>query len=308
MSASERSVETNKMTQPVKEQRYSLGGAGNVVANLASLGVGEIYTFGVVGADPAGQKMLSIMQELKVNCEHMLISESNSWQTLAYCKPYVGDEELQRIDMGNFNELPDSLAQTLLDQLESSLSVLDLVIVNEQVLSGIHTSYLQDELAKLISDHKDNIFLFDGRNVRNKYNDAWLKINDHEALKLCGKEKDALELVEREEVLEAIDVICARLQSPLVVTRGAHGCVVCSDDGAVEVPGILVEGKIDTVGAGDSFLAGLAASLASGAKLEEAVQLGNFVSAVTIKKIGTTGTATPDEIMNVGENPSYVKE
>ena len=109
MSASELSVESNKMTQPIKEQRYSLGGAGNVVANLNEMGVGEIYSFGIVGDDPFGNQMLSLLSDVS-NCENLLISNSDSWQTLAYCKPYVDHEELQRIDMGNFNQLPNKLA------------------------------------------------------------------------------------------------------------------------------------------------------------------------------------------------------
>jgi sugar/nucleoside kinase (ribokinase family) len=43
-----------------------------------------------------------------------------------------------------------------------------------------------------------------------------------------------------------------------------------------------VIGRIDTVEPGDSFLAGLAASLAVGAEPVEAAQVGNFVAAVTI--------------------------
>jgi len=304
MTASELSVETNKMTQPIREQRYTLGGAGNVVANLHDMGVGEIHAFGIAGDDPFGKKMLSLLYEVS-NCENVLLSNSETWQTLAYCKPYVDSEELQRIDMGNFNQLPNKLADKLLARLENMMPGFNIVIINQQVLNGIHTSYLQKKLVNIVTKYKDSIFFYDGRNVHDRYKNACLKINDHEALKLCGKEIDALEPVPRHEVVESIKIIYERIGKPIIVTRGAQGCVICVDEKIAEIPGIKVHGQIDPVGAGDSFLAGVTASIAACASLEEAVQVGNFVAAVTITKIGQTGTASRKEILKVGASPKY---
>ena len=307
MSASERSIETNKKTQPVREQRYTLGGAGNVVANLHDLGVGEIHAFGIVGDDPFGQQMLSLLKE-KSNCDNVPISNSDSWQTLTYCKPFIGYEELQRLDFGSFNRLPDSSAEDLLNRLEDDISSFDIVIINEQVVSGVHTPYFQEGLAKRIARHKDTIFIYDGRHMQDTYNDAWLKINDHEALKLSGKAKDTQDVIAQNEVLEAIRILFKKIGHPVVVTRGARGCIICTNEEIIKIPGIRVEGKIDTVGAGDSFLAGMTASLACGSSLEEAAQVGNLASAITITKIGQTGTATPEEILKTGTSPNYIDE
>lgn len=307
MSASGVSIETNKMTQPVREQQYSLGGAGNVVANLYDLGVGEIHSFGIVGDDPFGHKMLSLLKE-KSNCDHVLISGSESWQTLAYCKPYIGDEELQRLDMGHFNRLPDSLAEDLINKLEDEVSAYNVVIINEQVVSGIHTPFFQERLARMVSQHKEKIFMVDGRHIQDTYNEAWLKMNEHEALRMSGKKKGAKDVVTQNELLEAVVTIFKKINHPVVVTRGARGCVICTNDGIVKVPGIRISGKIDPVGAGDSFLAGMTASLACGANLEEAAQMGNLVAAVTIIKIGRTGSATPEEILGIGTSPKYGDE
>ena len=54
-SISEISIETGLATRPVRGQRYSLGGAGNVVNNLLSLGVKRVLAFGALGADPFGR-------------------------------------------------------------------------------------------------------------------------------------------------------------------------------------------------------------------------------------------------------------
>ena len=235
-----------------------------------------------------------------------MVSDSKSWQKLAYCKLFIDEEELPRIDMGNFNRLSENFVNELLHRLEKKLSKFDVVIINQQVLSGIHTKYFQNKLAKLISEYQNTIFLYDGRHVRDKYRNAWLKINDHEAMKLCNREIDSLEIVSRNDVLEAIKVVYNRLGKPVIVTRGAQGCMICADNRITEIPGIKVMGKIDPVGAGDSFLSGMSASLAGGASLEEAAQIGNFVAAVTIRKIGQTGTASQGEILKTGASPNYI--
>jgi sugar/nucleoside kinase (ribokinase family) len=57
-----------------------------------------------------------------------------------------------------------------------------------------------------------------------------------------------------------------------------------------------VTGPIDSVGAGDSSSAALACALASGVDLAEAAAFGNLVASITIQQIGTTGTASPQQV------------
>ncbi len=308
LDSSELSLETGKPTQPVREQRYSLGGAGNVVANLRELGVGELAAFSAVGNDPFGGQMLVLLNQLEVDCAAMLQGATDAWQTLAYCKPYVGDEELSRLDLGDFNRLPDALADRILERLANKLPELDLVIVNQQVRAGLHTPYFRQQLRRLMQDHPKTTFVFDGRHEPDCYPEAVLKLNAHEAFRLCGGNRDVSELVTREEALTAAKTLYERTQRPVFVTRGERGCAAHSAAGAAVVPGLEHLGGTDPVGAGDSFLAGLAASLAAGATPEEAAQVGNFVAGVTVGKLKQTGTATPAEVLEIGSEPRYIYE
>jgi phosphoglycolate phosphatase-like HAD superfamily hydrolase len=82
--------------------------------------------------------------------------------------------------------------------------------------------------------------------------------------------------------------------------------LVRDNSGTHEVPGLQILGRIDTVGAGDSALAGIAAALAAGADTEKAARLGNLVAGVTVQKLFITGTATQEEILSLGTDPDYV--
>ncbi|MEI7552997.1 MAG: carbohydrate kinase, partial [Verrucomicrobiota bacterium] len=61
-AAAEPSLETGLSTRPVREQRHTLGGAGNVVANLQALGVADLRAFGVIGPDLRGAELRLLLQ------------------------------------------------------------------------------------------------------------------------------------------------------------------------------------------------------------------------------------------------------
>jgi bifunctional ADP-heptose synthase (sugar kinase/adenylyltransferase) len=58
-------------------------------------------------------------------------------------------------------------------------------------------------------------------------------------------------------------------------------------------------GPIDIVGAGDAVSANLAAALAAGGSLREAMELANAGASVVIHQVGTTGTASVAELGKV---------
>ena len=65
---------------------------------------------------------------------------------------------------------------------------------------------------------------------------------------------------------------------------------------AVHLPALPVRGAIDIVGAGDAVTANLAAALVAGASFSEAMELAQTAASVVIHKLGTTGTATIEEL------------
>jgi rfaE bifunctional protein kinase chain/domain len=305
LARSEKSLETGLMTNPVKEQRYSLGGAGNVVNNVVAAGCRNVRALGVVGDDPWGHQMVRLLQASGVNTEDMLVQREN-WATLAYNKPHVEKREGNRFDFGNFNELSSQTARTLLERCRARVPEADAVIVNQQVQQGIHTAELREGLVALMGAFPAKVFIVDSRHYSESYSGAWMKVNDHEAARLCGTQRAAEELVLREEALAAASQLHARFGRPVFVTRGSRGLVAVDHLGLCEIPGIQVLGQVDTVGAGDSALAGISLALAAGYDTVEAAQLGNFVAGVTIQKLNQTGTASPEEILAIGREQAYV--
>jgi len=91
-------------------------------------------------------------------------------------------------------------------------------------------------------------------------------------------------------------ILEARTGRPAIVTAGEKGCYVSENARVTHVPAYKVTGEIDFCGAGDTFLSCLACATAAGFVLTDAAALACAASAVTIKKLKTTGTATRAEL------------
>lgn len=305
MSRSEVSIETGLETRPVREQRYSLGGAGNVVNNIIALGCKNVHAIGLVGADPWGKEMVRLLSCAGADVSGMKV-QKHQWDTLAYIKPHINDVEQPRMDFGNFNQIDADSEDALIAHLDHTMKNVDVVVINEQVKQGIHSEGFRIQLKALIARHSNRIFIADSRHFSDSYPGAYLKLNIHEAVRLAGINRGPDELVMRTEALQAAEALYQRFAKPVFITRGERGCLVRDESGISEIPGIQVLGKVDTVGAGDSLLAGVACALAAGRPNDQAAELGNFAATVTIQKLRQTGTASPAEVLAVGKEPDYV--
>ncbi len=306
-SKREISIETGRPTEPVRIQKYSLGGAGNVASNLAALKISDIRAFGVIGNDPFGAEMISIMNRTGINTSNMLIQD-NEWATHVYIKPHVGENEQNRIDFGNFNVLSVETADRMIGNLQKEAGEADIVIINQQVLSGIHTEYFRTRLAEVISHFPGKIFIADSRNFTDDYKGAWRKMNDTEAARQCSIKIEPGDSAAYNDVIYAAEQLYERYRTPLLITRGSRGSVVTDDKGITEIRGLMIISRTDTVGAGDSYLAGASAALAAGYSLETAGEIGTFTAGVTVQKLFQTGTASPEEVLNIGSDADFIYE
>jgi rfaE bifunctional protein kinase chain/domain len=304
-SKSEISIETGLKTRPVSHQRYSPGGAGNVTNNLAALGVGDVRAFGAIGSDPFGNEMVRIMKTAGIDTRNLLTQEGY-WSTHTYAKPYAGENELNRVDFGNFNILSETTADQLIKNLENEIPELDIILINQQVLSGIHTVYFKNQLLDMIRRFPEKKFITDSRNYNDFYNGTIRKMNDIEAARLCGVTKEPDEDIEVSEVRSNALELFRRFGKPLFITCGSKGSVIAWQSGISEIPGLMITSRVDSVGAGDSYLAGAASALAAGYDMHTAARLGTLAAGVTVRKLFQTGTASPEEILAIGTDPDFI--
>jgi bifunctional ADP-heptose synthase (sugar kinase/adenylyltransferase) len=298
-SAAETSVETGLTTRPVARQRYTAGGAGNVVNNLRSLGVETIIPIGVIGDDPFGHHLRSLLSGEHIDLSGLLV-QHEGWHTHVYAKPHTNDVEEQRIDFGNFNRLDGSTARALTEEVRRAVSRTRCIIINEQVYQGIHASaQFQQALQEIILDSPNVTFMLDSRHMSDRYRGTTRKVNDTDAAGILGVPRTQEGRSGEREALNFAEALFKRWSAPVIITRGEHGCVGCDETGAWSVPGIPAHGPTDPVGAGDSLVAAVGAALAAGSTLRLGTELGVLAAAVTVRKLHQTGTASPDELLDL---------
>lgn len=301
-AASEVSIETGLATRPVRSQRYMLGGAGNVAKNLIAMGVEHVSVFGVVGRDPFGEEMRRLCVSAGINTDGLLM-QGEQWDTHVYMKPVEHEHEQHRMDFGNFNQLHPLVCRDLIEKLSAALPRLDIVIINQQIARGIHTKEFREGLRALIGRNPGTMFIADSRHYIDEYTGTMRKLNLREGMRLFESEPTAPDPMDAGEVERLCRSLYQRWGKTVFLTRGERGCAVFDREGFHEIPGLLILAPVDPVGAGDSMLAGITAALATGAGPHTAAELGSLVAGVTVQKLMQTGTASPQEILNLARIP-----
>ena len=294
--AAEDSLETGKPTHAVRSQRYTPGGGGNVAANLAALGTGTVRAFGVIGPDMFGRELDSLLRQRGIDTSAMVVQDSD-WETPVYAKPYLGEIEGERIDFGRWNRMRSEAA--LEGLLRSAMPLLDALVVNQQLEAGVHTPALVRTLNQLAADFSRIPFVLDARTRTSSFLNMISKLNAAEALRLASQAGEVPPGDPRAALRRNARAIGARSRKPVFVTRGAEGILVFDGEEFTDVPALPLRGPVDSVGAGDTTVSAIAATLASGGTLKEAAEMGNLAAAVTVKKRGETGTATGAEVLEV---------
>jgi bifunctional ADP-heptose synthase (sugar kinase/adenylyltransferase)/phosphoglycolate phosphatase-like HAD superfamily hydrolase len=304
---SEISLETGKPVYSVDRCYFDLGGAANVALNMKRLGAGVVELFGITGEDPFEQILDRLLQEGGIT--RRLIVQKERWATHVYNKLYKSGEEEPRMDIGNFNVPFETSLDALVAALEMSLPHLDAVVVNEQTLRGLHAPYFQKKLIALMEAHSGKtLWLCDSRNLSDVYKNAFHKLNEREAAALYNSCHPGAPLPDPTDTAALKAVVAwlyGRWEKPVVVTRGAEGAVAFDGKDFYERPGLHIIHRIDTVGAGDAFLAAMTVGLGAGLPLDQVLELGNCAAGVSVQKLFQTGHPTLEETLAISEEPDY---
>ena len=301
----ELSLETGLPVRRVRAQTYSLGGAGNVVANLVALGVGQVQAIGVVGTDLFGAELLRLLRAHRPTVSQHMI-EDPQWQTMVYAKPWNGDQEENRVDFGAFNVMSEKTMDALIAALDLAAGENDVVVLNQQISRGVNSLPVIERINQVIAAYPKTLFLVDARHRPDLYRGAVLKLNVAEAARFLQEPIDGSVATERAKSFAWR--ITQRTGQPTFLTRGERGILVADGESAHEIPGIQVVEKTDPVGAGDTVVAALAAALGSGQDPWIAAKLANVAASITVRKLRTTGTALQTEILAAGPEPDYIFE
>lgn len=300
------SLETGLPVQRIESQRYSPGGAGNVVVNLHALGVQNISIFGIIGDDLFGRALKGLLSGQGADTSGLL-TQHDHWQTYVYAKPIQNGQELNRIDFGGFNHPTNDTLSAMVKLIEKAAEEHDVLLINQQIQNGLYQQPVIDAINRVARRFPDLPILVDSRHYAEKFERVIIKANIREAVRIVAGAQDDSRLENR----QVAEQLFARTQRPVFITQSERGMLIAQQSGVHEIPGVYVPPPIDSVGAGDTAMATIAATLGSDCSPEGVLTAGwlaNLAASIVLKKLQTTGVATPAEIELAAAEADYIYE
>jgi bifunctional ADP-heptose synthase (sugar kinase/adenylyltransferase) len=262
-----------------------------------ALGAGHVGILSVIGSDGEGFELHRELERRGVDTGYLI--EAPERYTPTYTKPLLWSaaqtpRESNRLDIRSRTPLPDALQAAIVERLPRLFSEVDALIVLDQVRepeSGVVTTLVRDRLSEMAKADPDRFILADSRYRIGEFRNVCVKPNRSECAAAVSR---------RGDLQGDVVALAEKVGGAVSCTCGDEGILLLQSVGGkcqlTQIAGYPVRGPIDPVGAGDSTSAGIACARATGLSLAEAAAFGNLVASITIQQIGTTGTATPDQV------------
>ncbi len=268
----------------VRERRYALGGAANVVQNVAATGA-RVTLVATVGDDDAGGRLRGMLARIGADGDALIASAR---ETTTKTRLVARSQQVVRVDEEDDGDLPAHDVQRLLDALLPLVARADAVVLEDYnkgvLVPAVITATIDAARARgvpVVVDPKfRNFFSYQGATI--------FKPNRREL-------ESALGATVHLEDDGALPVMVQRLGvDHLLLTLGDRGMTLVSAAGAVTRIPTTAREVFDVVGAGDTVIAYLATALAAGATAAEAAVISNFAAGVEVGKLGAATVSTAE--------------
>ena len=283
----------------VKRESTTLGGAGNVVQNLVSLGA-KVMVAGVIGADTFGRQLSEILENEGVKTDAVVTDNSRS--TTVKTRVLAGSHQLVRVDREVTDPLSKEIEERLFSTLKLDIDKADIVVLSDYN-KGLFSPEVAQRIIRLAAERGKKV-LVDPKGLNyQKYKGAYLiKPNRKELAEAAKVEK----INNITELRDAAKIIFEQTATTyLVVTLSEEGMAIVTERGSRLLPVKATE-VFDVTGAGDTVIATIAYFVASGFSLEDACELANHAAAIVIRHIGSA-TTTIDAIIKDIEDSSLAE-
>ncbi len=276
------------------EEKEMLGGAGNVAANLATLGC-DCTLFGVIGNDTYGTALSKFLDDLKI--KHFLMTTSDA-PTITKIRLIAKNNHLMRMDREKTIQLTPAQEIDLLSQIEKQIHQTDVVLLSDYG-KGLLTPNFTQAVIHLAQAAGKPVFIDPKGADYTKYSGADLIKPNRVELELATQ--TALRPDDSNFIQQVTDAARQMLEKTnieqTIVTLSERGMIYINRNPNVEpiyLPTFARE-VFDVSGAGDTSMAVLGLAIAIGATIDQAMTLGNLASGAVVRKLGTA-TVTLDEL------------
>lgn len=263
-----------------KSERSVLGGAANVVSNLIAAEQ-KVSIMTLVGNDKNGDKLKTIFREQGVDTSLILTLNRTTTEKTRFLA--ANNQQVLRLDVEDTSPIDHDESERLLELLEQQIDRFDLILLSDYLKGLLTYDLTQGVLRKAKAKNIPAIVDVKDPNT-GKYQNAYLlKPNLKELQDLTG-----ITAISDEDIIAASRKLMETCHTNYVLTTcGARGMVLVGDTTShfIESAGKEV---FDVTGAGDTTIAYLAACMANGFEMNDAVDIANYAAGIQVSKVGTS--------------------
>jgi len=274
----------------VEQETKMLGGAANVIRNMATLGAKPVLC-GVVGDDSTGEEILSALTHMGLKTDGVIseIGRPTSIKT----RIVAHNQQVVRFDRESRADVRPQSVQKLLTYIADHLDTFDAIVISDYgkgLISGhlmmgmrdLCSSRLGRKIITTVDPKTGNFEYYKGVDV--------ITPNHHEAGVYCGFRIIGEEALNRAGRKMVEDLECRSV----LITQGKEGMTLFERTGEITHIPTVAKKVFDVTGAGDTVIGTISLSLAAGLDLKSAAILSNFAAGIVVGEVGTSAVRAED--------------
>jgi len=257
-----------------------LGGAGNVVLNIASLGATAVIC-SVIGDDAPGRELQKIILDANLSTDGLIVEPGR--MTTVKERIIAGSQQVVRVDSETENSISLSSQQALLAHIKDSISDVDVIIFEDydkgvlsaELIQSVISMAKENNIPTVVDPKRKNFFAYQGATL--------FKPNLHElrdGLGLMPTDFDADHLAETVRKFKVSQEF-----SGVFVTLSERGVYIDFENDQHLIPAHIRQIS-DVSGAGDTVISIAACVLALGGSTEQIASLANLGGGLVCESLG----------------------
>lgn len=279
----------------VNNEDCTLGGSGNVVNNLVTLGA-DVSVLGVVGTDEDGRQLLDKLAQLGSDTGGII--QEPGRPTTKKTRVIADHQQVLRIDRETKRDVSAETFAAITALAEKIIPAVDVILVSDYG-KGMITRPLVSRLVELTKAHgKISIADPKGMDFSKYAGISLLTPNRKEASLASG-----VEIINEHSLASAGNTLLETCGiEKLLITCGKDGMVFFEPGHQPVTIRTKAQEVYDVSGAGDTVIAVLGLGIAAGLSFKEAVTLANTAAGIVVGKVGTA-TVTRQELARALKQP-----
>ena len=269
-----------------RSREYSLGGAGNVAANIAALG-GRVTLMGLIGNDAEGKIVEKVCRKSGIMPRFIRVRNR---PTTVKMRAVSGSHQLARVDREYIGTINKN-AEAQIERAVKKMGEQDVIVLSDYakgfitkaVIQALKKRFGKEKIIANIKPLAHHRSLFKGIDINFYRGIRLMTMNANE-----GAFYTDIDTSGDKGAAEASMALSKQLNISVVLTRGEHGLMVYDRNlkKTAQVANRALH-VFDVTGAGDTVVASLSLMLGAGMQLFAAAEVANHAGGIVVGRRGT---------------------